>query len=176
MEVSTWNSLDVAKLIVSILTPVFVLILGIIINKSVENAERATGLRSEIYKTIGGDLNDIYCYLSFVGCWKDLSPTQVVAKKRAVDKAMYTYKPFFSQELFDTYHRFMIEAFKPFGGPGLDAKIRSEISTQVGDRRVHCSKVWEDSWERQLTKESSDMAQQVAYEKFMEQLARDLKL
>jgi len=163
-------------LIVSVLTPVFVLILGIIINKSVKNAERATGQRSEIYKTIGGDLNDIYCYLSFVGCWKDLSPAEVVAKKRAVDKAIYTYKPFFSQELFDTYHRFMIEAFKLFGGPRLDKKYAAIISTQVGDRRLHDLKTWEDSWEHQFTKECNDMAQQIAYEKFMEQLTRDLKL
>jgi hypothetical protein len=122
VEVSTWNSLDAAKLIVSLLTPVFVLIFGIIINKSVKNAERATGLRSEIYKTTGGDLNDIYCYLFIVGCWKDLSPAEIISRKRAVDKAMYTYKPFFSQELFDTYHCFMIEAFKPFGGPGAGCK------------------------------------------------------
>ena len=59
---------------------------------------------------------------------------------------------------------------------GQDAKIRSDISTQVGDRRAHCSKIWEDAWKHQFTKECDDMAQQVAYEKFMEQLARDLKL
>ena len=52
VEVATWNSLDIAKLNVSILTPFFVLTPGII-NKSVKNAERSTGLRSEIYKNIG---------------------------------------------------------------------------------------------------------------------------
>lgn len=118
MKESPWNSLEWVKLVVSCLTPLLVLILGIVINNSVKEAERSTGLRSEIYKTVGGDLNDIYSYLAFVGGWKDLSPIDVISRKRSVDKAMYTYKPFFSKELFATYERFMSEAFSTYGvGP-----------------------------------------------------------
>jgi hypothetical protein len=176
MEISPWTSLEKAKLAVSILTPVLVLILGIVINNSVKTAERSTGLRSEIYKTIGGDLNDIYSYLAFVGGWKELSPADVIARKRAVDKAMYTYKPFFSKELFATYERFMSEAFAPYGGAGQDARIRSDIATEDGDRRRHTTKAWEAAWEDRFTKERNKAAQREAYDQFLEQLARDLKL
>ena len=173
---SPWNSLERAKLAVSAITPILVLALGIIINNSVKEGERSTALRSEIYKTVGGDLNDIYCYLSFIGGWKDLTPVDVIARKRAVDKAMFTYRPFFSKELFSTYERFMDEAFAPYGSPGTDARIRSDIETPDGDRRKHGTKGWESSWEDRFTKERNKDAQREAYTRFLEQMARDLKL
>ena len=171
-----WNSLEIAKLAVSALTPVLVLVLGVIVNNSIKSAERSTELRSDIYRSIGGDLNDIYSYLAFIGGWKELTPADVIARKRAVDKAMYTYRPFFSRELFDTYARFMREAFAPFGPPGTDARIRSDIKTDDGDRRIHTLKGWEARWDEAFTKEPNKKAQQDAYERFLEQLARDLKL
>ncbi len=176
MTDSHWNSLEKTKLAVSVLTPVLVLILGIIINNSIKSAERSTSLRSDIYRTIGGDLNDIYSYLAFVGGWKELTPADVMARKRAVDKAMYTYKPFFSKELFETYETFMQEAFAPYGTPGTDARIRSDIATSDGDRRIHTLKGWEASWDDRFTKERNKQAQRAAYDRFLEQLARDLKL
>lgn len=175
MSESPWNSLELAKLAASLVTPVLVLVLGIVINNSIKSGERSTALRSEIYKTIGGDLNDIYSYLAFVGGWKDLTPLDVVAKKRAVDKAMYTYKPFFTPELFNTYETFMSEAFQPYGGAGKDARIRSDITTGDGDRRLH-GKEWQDAWEDRFTKERNEAAQREAYDHFLGQLARDLRL
>ena len=176
MPESHWNTLEMMKLAVSVLTPELVLALGIIINNSIKSGERATSLRSDIYRAIGGDLHDIYSYLAFVGSWKELTPADVIAKKRAVDKAMYTYKPFFSRELFNTYETFMREAFTPYGAPGTDARIRSDIATADGDRRIHGVKRWEATWDDRFTKERNKEAQRVAYDRFLEQLARDLKL
>ncbi len=176
MEVSPWNSLEKAKLAISILTPILVLVLGILINNSIKTSERSTSLRSEIYKTIGQDLNDIYSYLAFVGQWKELTPADITARKRAVDRAMYTYKPFFSKELFATYQAFMSEAFSPYGGAGVDARIRSDITTADGDRRIHGNCKWLPAWDDRFTKERNKEAQRAAYEQFLEQLARDLRL
>ena len=173
---SPCSSLDIAKLAIDALTPILVLVLGIFITTSIKNSERSTDLRSEIYKTIGMDLNDIYCYLSFVGGWKDLSPIDVIARKRSIDRAIFTYRPFFSSELFTTYQHFMHEAFKPFSGPGTDACIRSDIESPNGDRRRHCINKWDPAWETRFTKEQNHKAQGEAYSKFLEQLARDLKL
>lgn len=171
-----WTSLETARLLVSILTPLLVLVLGIVINHSVKTAERSTGLRSEVYKSVGGDLNDIYSYIAFVGGWKELTPVDVIARKRSVDKAMYTYRPFFSKQLFDTYARFMDEAFADYGDPGQDARIRSDIVTQDGDRRRHARHAWDPEWEMRFTGERNKTAQRQAYEDFLAQLARDLKL
>jgi hypothetical protein len=170
-----WNSLEIAKLVASLITAVVVLILGIAINNSIKSGERAIALRSDIYKTIGGDLNDIYAYLEFVGRWKEMTPSDVIAKKRAVDKAMYTYRPFFSDELFHTYETFMDEAFRSYGKAGKDARIRSDISTPDGDRKIH-GREWQADWEDSFTKERNKKAQKDAYNRFLEQLARDLAL
>ena len=175
MTESPWNSLEMVKITASLITPILVLVLGIVINNSIKNSERSTSLRSEIYTKIGGDLNDIYSYLAFVGAWKEITPLEIMSKKRAVDKAIYTYKPFFSDELFATYNKFMDEAFKPFGEAGTDAKIRSDIKTGDGDRAVH-SKGWKKEWESRFTKERNKQEQREAYNDFLEQLVRDLKL
>ena len=172
---SPWTSLEIVKVTASLITPVLVLILGVLINNSIKSAERSTSLRSEIYKTVGGDLNDIYSYLAFVGSWKEMTPKEIIQKKRAVDKAMYTYKPFFSDELFLTYKKFMDEAFATYGKPGKDARIRSDIETVDGDRTKH-SKEWKAEWEDRFTKERNKQEQSDAYDAFLEQLARDLKL
>ena len=118
---ASYSNLDIARLAIDALTPILVLVLGILVTSSLKKGERSTDLRSEIYKTIGMDLNDIYCYLSFVGGWKELSPIDVIARKRSVDRAIFTYRPFFSEELFLTYQKFMHESFKPYGGAGVDA-------------------------------------------------------
>ena len=88
---------------------------------------------------------------------------------------MYTYKPFFSNELFNTYAKFMDEAFAPYGGAGKDARIRSDIKTNDGDRAIH-SKGWKQEWEDRFTKERNKKEQREAYLQFLEQLARDLSL
>lgn len=176
MNSSPWNSLERAKFAVSLLSPVIILILGIVINNSVKTAERSVSLRSEVYRKIGGDLNDIYAYVNFVGGWKSMTPEEVVAKKRNVDKEMYTYRPFFSEELFATYKRFMDETFAAYGGAGKDARIRSDIATADGDRRKDSTKEWKENWEDRFTKEQNKDAQERAYNDFLTQLARDLKL
>lgn len=175
MSDSPWNSLEVAKVIASFTTPILVLVLGIFINNSIKDSERSTSFRSKIYETIGKDLNDIYSYLTFVGSWKEITPPEIIAKKRAMDKAMYTYRPFFSEELFSTYEKFMSEAFAPYGAAGKDARIRSGIKTDDGDRTIH-SVEWKPEWEERFTKEHKNGEQRTAYNDFLKQLARDLNL
>ena len=175
MSTSIWNSLEIAKIAVSLVTPILVLVLGIVINGSIKGAERSISLRSEIYKTIGDHLNDIYSYLAFVGGWKEITPLEIIAKKREVDKGMYTYRPFFSDELFTTYEKFMNEAFSVYGAPGKDARIRSDIKTVDGDRTVHSSE-WKPEWKDRFTKERNKQDQREAYNDFLQQLARDLHL
>jgi hypothetical protein len=173
---SSYSNLDIVRLAIDALTPILVLVLGIFVTSSLKKGERSTDLRSEIYKTIGMDLNDIYCYLSFVGGWKELSPIDVIARKRSVDRAIFTYRPFFSEELFITYQKFMHESFRPYGRAGIDACIRSDVESSNGDRRRHCNNKWDPGWENRFTKEQNHEAQREAYAKFLEQLARDLKL
>ncbi|WP_314407137.1 hypothetical protein [Pseudomonas kuykendallii] len=89
---------------------------------------------------------------------------------------MHTYKPFFSEELFSTYNAFMREAFSTYGAAGTNARIRSEIENGNGSRRLHNEHGWKPEWEYCFTEEENSAAQLESYNRFLTQLARDLKL
>ncbi len=81
--------------------------------------------RIELWDQLAYKLNDLYAYYLFVGDWKDLSERDVVACKRAADRIVFAYRPFFSNRFFNAYMAFMDESFKPFGKHGTDAKLRT---------------------------------------------------
>jgi hypothetical protein len=170
---SPWNSLEWAKLLMSTLTPIAVLVIGIMISSNMKETERLGGLRVDIYRQIGGDIQDIYCYLAFVGNWKEQTPLNVIEHKRSLDRTMYTYQPLFSTRLFEAYQKFIGEAFATWQGAGQDARIRSAVATVRGDRAVHIAE-WKPEWAQRFTGEDNKMKQEMALKDFMQQLAVDL--
>ena len=167
-----WNSLEVAKLAVSAMTPILVCILGVSINSSIKTVD----LRREIYKEVGSSLNDIYCYTAFIGQWKELTPLDVLARKRRVDAAIYTYKPFFSKALLTAYNNYMEASFATYGEAGSDAQIQSAVVTADGDRTRHSLRSWDPLWEKRFTQKENRAQQQITYDAFIGQLAKDLNL
>lgn len=142
-----------------------------------KTGERSVALRSDVYKNIGGNLNDIHSYLNFFGSWKELKPDDVIKRKREIDRQMYTYEPFFTKKMFETYKLYMNAAFLPYARePGKDAKIRSVIESIDGNRRVHGPKPWQDEWTSAFTNEDNRAKQNAAYQDFLAQLKKDLKL
>jgi hypothetical protein len=90
--------------------------------------ERLTAVikqRVALWDQISGNLNDVYCYFLFVGQWKQLSPDDVIARKRSLDKTMYSYRPFFSDAFFERYLAFVAASFRTYGGFGEDAQLRT---------------------------------------------------
>lgn len=66
MEDSPWNSLEVVKIVVAVLTPVLLLALGVVVNgaaRRVENAQCANRklveLQIDIYKEMAPRLNEL---------------------------------------------------------------------------------------------------------------------
>lgn len=122
--------IEYAKLLASLITPVVILVLGIWVKRIAIEYERRISLndriiekRVNIYETIGKDLNDIYVFLIQVGQWKELTPMEVIKKKRNVDKIMYINRPYWSDSAFDSYAAFMAASFETWTGVGEDAKI-----------------------------------------------------
>jgi hypothetical protein len=90
---SIWTSLEVVTLIAQLLTPVAVAGLGLYFTRIAKRFEhlqwrnqRLIEKRIAIYDDLAPHFNDLLCYFTFVGCWKDLTPPEVVKLKRAVDK------------------------------------------------------------------------------------------
>jgi hypothetical protein len=83
MESTTvsWNSLEVAKFIVSIISPLILIFLGFWINRRIKHTEflnwtnqKVIEKRIAIFDQIAPLLNDLYCFFMYIGHWKELTP------------------------------------------------------------------------------------------------------
>lgn len=129
---SRWNSLEVAKLVVSLATPILVIAVGYWLNMSLKDLEAnfarertVIEQRAELWKKMAEPLNDIYSYNVYVGNWQSITPAQVLEHKRNLDKIAYSYRPFFSKEFFKAYQSYTDAAFTTGRGWNLDAGINA---------------------------------------------------
>jgi hypothetical protein len=155
---SVWNSLEIVKLIISGLTPIVVGILVWKLNEAIKKFEhrqwrnqKLIERRLEIYDKIAPQLNDLLCYFTYIGCWKDLTPEQVIKMKRNLDKEIYLAQPLFSSAFFSYCMSFMNLCYEPFVGWGRDAKLRTKF-----ERRKEANSKWNLSWEEMFSKDEKD--------------------
>lgn len=149
-----WNSLEIVKLIVSLLTPLVILLVGIWVTRLAErfkailwSNQKVIEKRIVIYDELAPLLNDLYCYFVFVGNWKELRPPQVLEMKRTLDKKVHVYAALFSPSFLKLYNSFIEVCFETFVGPGLDARLRTLITSSNGDRRQALATQWDKDWD-----------------------------
>jgi len=145
-----WNSLEVVKLIISILTPIIIAFIAFRFNKVLKKLDKKQWTnqkivekRIEIYDKIVPKLNDMLCFYCYVGNWKELSPLDIVQIKRELDKEINIYAPLFSDNLLNNYNEFINLCFESFTGWGNNAKIKSKY----GHRQDHYIG-WDSDWEK----------------------------
>ncbi len=174
----TWSSLETAKLVVSLITPIMVLIIGIGIHrvtKKFENiqwkSQKLIEKRLAIYDDLAPDLNDLLSYFTYIGCWKDFEPDKIIKMKRTVDKKIYLAAPLMSKEFFDHCIEFMSICFDTYNGWGEDAKLR----TNWRRRKEYSSFDWSESWELCFSNDIVDPEViKQAYKKIMERFTHDI--
>ncbi len=145
-----WNGLEIAKLVVAAIPPVIVLIIGIWISRSLKRLEhlqwtnqKITEKRIAIFEELAPLLNDLLCYFTFVGCWKDLTPPVVVQRKRLMDRIVHVNAPLFSKEFVQIYNDFINACYGTYSGWGQDAKLRT-----LSERRKAASgESWDSGWD-----------------------------
>jgi hypothetical protein len=92
-------------------------------------------------------LNDLYCYYLWVGTWKELSPSDIIARKRELDREFLSQQILFSNQLYTAYQRFMNACFVPqAGGPGGDALMLTTIVSKDGDRKEVLQRIAPGRW------------------------------
>src|ERR1700754_3371787 len=86
---SVWNSLEISKLLVSLLTPIAIVWFTAQSDKNFrnsdhlqENEKRVFEYRQKVYDSVSYALNDFLCYELYIGNWKELSPAEIIGKKR----------------------------------------------------------------------------------------------
>jgi hypothetical protein len=177
----SWNSVQIVTVIVAALTPVTVLVLGVIFaraSRKIEQVQWANQTvvthRLDVYDKLAPGLNRLLCFATFVGGWKEIEPRQAIAIKRELDETMYAYKVLFSDELFAAYHRFMTVLFDMFGTTGADAKVRAPIESKWGSRRDQSS-WWNDALSALFTDDPAGLDEiQAAYDGLSRQFRADL--
>lgn len=143
-----WNSLKIVIIIVTVLAPIIVVFLVLrfnrikkgLINQHQTN-QKLMDKRLEIYDQIGPKLNDILCFFSYTGNWKELTPMGILGLKRELDKALSIYTPLFSDSLSQSYNSFMHACFVSFTGWEHEEKIKSLYQL----RQEH-QPDWNDNW------------------------------
>jgi hypothetical protein len=138
---SVWNSLEVVKLLVGLLTPLVVVFLGLWVNrlaKRLDHAEwtnqKVVEKRLVIYDELAPSLNTVYCYFLRVGSWNEPTPAEIVAHKRNMDTTMYVYRYLFTSAFWDAYQSYIGSCFKMYTGPGHKAQLRTSPDGRTSER------------------------------------------
>jgi hypothetical protein len=148
-EQATWNSLEIAKLVVSGLTPLFVVIVGFWLNSRLKSLEQAQWSQQKVierrikaYDDLVQPLNELFCFFCYVGSWKELYPPDLVKLKRRLDQTAHTSAPLFDRNFLQRYQALLDTCFATFGGWGDDAKLRT-----LPDRREEAIGTgWQADW------------------------------
>ena len=146
-------ALETAKLLIAAITPVVVAVIAFRLNRALQQvaasqwaSQKVVEKRIAIFDEVAPALNDLYCFFKFVGDWKKLTPPQMVAHKRQVDRTLYIYSALFPPSLIKQYASFINLYFKPYAGAGHDAKLRGVIANKWGDRRISTEGGWNEAW------------------------------
>jgi hypothetical protein len=176
----SWNSVQIVTLIVEGLTPITVVVLGVLFTRASRRIEQVQWAnqtvvtrRQDIFDKLAPGLNQLLCFATFVGVWKEIDPRKAIAIKRDLDQTMYANKVLFSDELFAAYHQFMSAMFAMFATTGADAKVRAPIESKWGSRRD--LSWWDDTMTGRFTDEAVSLEDiQAAYDALSQQFRADL--
>lgn len=177
---ASWNSLQIVTLIVDALTPITVVVLGVMFARASRRIEQVQWAnqtvvthRLDIFAKLAPGLNQLLCFATFVGGWKEIDPGKAITIKRDLDQTMYANKVLFSNELFAAYHQFMTVLFAMFAATGADAKVRAPIESKWGSRRDLTW--WNDAMSVLFTDDAAGLDEiQAAYDELGQQFRADL--
>tara|TARA_R110002124_G_scaffold195275_1_gene362350 strand:- start:6544 stop:7110 length:567 start_codon:yes stop_codon:yes gene_type:complete len=172
-----WNSLEIAKLLASVMTPLLILIFGVLINSTISSQNRVVDQKTKIYEQVGGDLNDVHAYFTYVGGWKEFSPKEMLLKKRNLDKTIQVYRPYFSDRFYTQYKNFMYSVYEKRNIQEKKETRLISISDIRKERYVSSGKNWSPEWDDLFTGEQNDIEKiRTAYSTLVRDLAKELEI
>lgn len=157
--------LDKWKTIISILTPLVLVLLTYVVNNAIQERgallkreEQILAEKQKIYAELGRNLNVIFVYVADVGDFSQYTPVEIVKKKREADRLFYIYRPYWSEATEHNYNVYMEASFQTYNGVGIPAKINSSKSEKVAAYQRGGLR-WEVSWDQYFTeKEDPDIS------------------
>ena len=176
----SWTSIQIVTVVVDGLTPLTVAGLGFYVARASRRIEQVQWAnqtvvtrRLDIFGKLAPGLNQLLCFATFVGGWKEIQPSQAIALKRQLDETMYANRVLFSEQLFDAYHQFMATLFAMYATVGADAQLRAPIDSKWGDRRN--MPWWDESMTGVFNSAAASLEEiQAAYDQLAERFRADL--
>lgn len=191
-----WNSLETAKLIVAIFTPITVAWVGFLFqqqtarqnalvqdqiakqntivqqqiafqNRQFQSQQKLLDRRLQVYDSMRVELNRIFCFVEEIGTWKEDTPQTIIRYKRDLDQTVYTQSALWSVDTVEAYTTYIKAAFQTYSGPGKDAQIRSGVEQKM---RIAG---WQEDWREKFTG-SRDREHQQKYNILVALISRDL--
>jgi len=151
MSATTWNSLELAKLGVALLTPILLFVLGLAVTRGARRVEQAQWAgrklierRLELHGQMAPPLNDLLCFFTWVGHFREIDPPKAVERKRRLDKVFFTNEQLFSDSFRDAYAHYIDTLFDHSGGAGADARLRTSPTRLRAERGT--SSKWDPQW------------------------------
>jgi hypothetical protein len=147
-----------AEVVVSFITPLLVVFLGWQVRqlerklKVKEYAEqKVMDWRLSVYQEVAPALNDIFCYTTHRGGWKEFKPPQIIGLKRALDKKISIYSPYLSVDWRSAYEAFMDTCFVTYTGKGNDAQLRCGMNSHKEFGNYN----WDEEWDKLFVQDQS---------------------
>jgi len=147
---NAWNSVEIAKLIATLITPFLVAYLGYLANEYLKDLDKRQWTnqkliekRLQLYDNLSPILNDLVVYYTHVGHFRDFSPNDIRAKKRELDRLVHVNKAIFSNQFYSTYRAFDDLYFKKFNCSGCNFRL----STSLPNLKRQFGKEWKQQWE-----------------------------
>jgi hypothetical protein len=176
----SWSSVQIVTVVVDALTPLTVAGLGAYLARASRRIEQVQWAnqtvvtrRLDVFAQLAPGLNQLLCFATFVGGWKEIQPRQAIATKRQLDETMYANRVLFSDPLFAAYRQFMATLFAMYAATGTDAQLRAPVKSKWGDRRK--LSWWDESMAALFaTAEASLDDIQAAYDQLAERFRADL--
>ncbi len=176
----SWSSVQIVTVVVDALTPLTVAGLGFYVARASRRIEQVQWAnqtvvtrRLDIFGQLAPGLNQLLCFATFVGGWKEIQPSQAIALKRQLDETMYANRVLFSEQLFAAYHHFMATLFAMYATVGADAQLRAPIDSKWGDRRN--MPWWDESMTGLFNSNAASLDEiQAAYDQLAERFRADL--
>lgn len=141
--------METAQLVLSIVTPLLLLALGIPVARYTKRLDTQAALdeklierRLALFEQIGPDLNDLYCLTQFVGHFRSIDPPSALKRKRRLDKTVHVNRPIFSPDVIRAYKAFIDSVFRTPDRAGEDAKLLIDRLTLADERGDD----WPDAW------------------------------
>jgi hypothetical protein len=132
-------------------TPIIVAGVGFFVSRRLKRLEmiqwgsqRLAEKHLEFFETVAPLLNQLLCFFTEVGSWKEIAPPEAIAIKRRLDEFFSINAPLYPPPLTVKYQAFMKSCFETFSREGEDAKIRLSA-----DRRARfLDQTWRPEWDR----------------------------